>query len=103
MGKSYMYKKTTVNLFQTSNISKFYIKKTYTSAGSIEIKTCPIKVMSRSEFKFLLISFWDTLDVLFIWFCIGSGRHFKDFKTIKISVHEESIKLIFNFQLLHLL
>ena len=53
----YMYKKTTVNLFQTSNISKFYIKKTYRSAGSIEIKTCPIKVMSRSEFKFLSISF----------------------------------------------
>ena len=52
-----MYKKTTVNLFQTSNISKFYIKKTYRSAGSIEIKTCPIKVMSRSEFKFLSISF----------------------------------------------
>ena len=50
-----MYKKTTVN--QTSNISKFYIKKTYRSAGSTEIKTCPIKVMSRSEFKFLLISF----------------------------------------------
>ena len=75
-----MYKKTTVN--QTSNISKFYIKKTYRSAGSIEIKTSPIKVMSRSEFKFLLISFLDTLDVLFIWFCTGSGRYFKDFKKI---------------------
>ena len=57
LGKSYMYKKTTVNLFQTSNISKFYIKKTYRSAGSIEIKTCPIKAMSRSKFKFLSISF----------------------------------------------
>ena len=57
LGKSYMYKKTTVNLFQTSDISKFYIKKTYRSAGSIEIKACPIKAMSRSEFKFLSISF----------------------------------------------
>ena len=78
-----MYKKTTVNLFQTSNISKFYIKKTYRSAGSIEIKTCPIKVMSRLEFKFLSISFWDILDVLFILFCTGFGRHFKDFKKNK--------------------
>ena len=57
LGKSYMYKKTTVNLFQTSNISKFYIKKSYRSAGSIEIKTCPTKLMSKSEFKFLSISF----------------------------------------------
>ena len=57
LGKLYMYKKTTVNLFQTSNISKFYIKKTYRYAGSIEIKTCPVKVMSRSEFKSLSISF----------------------------------------------
>ena len=57
LGKSYMFKKTTVNLFQTSNISKFYIKTSYRSAGSIEIKTCPIKVISRSEFKFLSISF----------------------------------------------
>ena len=47
LGKSYMNKKTTVNLFQTSNISNFYIKKTYRSARSIEIKTCPIKAMSR--------------------------------------------------------
>ena len=37
--------------------ANFILKKTYRSAGSIEIKTCPIKVMSRSEFKFLLISF----------------------------------------------
>ena len=73
-------KKTTVNLFQTSNISKFYIKKTYRSAGSIEIKTCPIKAMSRSEFKFCRYLFWDILDVLFIWFCTGFGRHLKDFK-----------------------
>ena len=50
-----MYKKTTVN--QTSNIGRFYILKTYRSAGSIEIETYPIKVLSRSEFKFLLISF----------------------------------------------
>ena len=39
--------------------------------------------MGRSEFKFLSISLWDTLDVLFIWFCTGFGRHFKDFKKHK--------------------
>ena len=43
--------------FRQVKSANFILKKTYRSSGSIEIKTCPIKVMSRSEFKFLSISF----------------------------------------------
>ena len=93
-----MYKKTTV--IQTSNISKFYIKKTYRSAGSIEIKTCPIKLMSRSEFKFLLISFLEHPGCLIHLVLYWLWKVLQGFK--KKSVYEESIKLIFNFELFHL-
>ena len=50
-------RKLLLNLFQRSNISRFYIKKFCRSAGYREIKTCQIKLMSRLEFKFLSISF----------------------------------------------
>ena len=87
-------RKLLLNLFQRSNISKFYIKKTYRSAGYREITTCPIKVMSRSEFKFLSISFFGCLIHFVLCWLQKALQRFQ-----KINVYEENIKLIFNFQL----
>ena len=43
-----------LNLFQISKIKIYTSNKTYRSTGYREIKTHPIKVLSRSELKFTL-------------------------------------------------